>query len=291
MENKSTEENMLKLITKVNNSQNAMGSKISAKINDLMEQISEIKDDIDGIKNTLEEECHKCESNIDNTKDDLKAVDTRIKSVEDRINNIPENLKIQEIYNSNKEELLAIELKLKTLDEEQRKLTKYVKQSDKTIQAACEGPKTAKEETKIDDNYEENIFGATTFFNCNYCTMNFNNYDSLKSHIACNHLRAFKCQHCDRRFRKCYDLEEHLVNVHEEEKMYNCDICELRFVTNWRYKKHIDAHNNNKARTCHYFNNNKDCPYAKRGCKFQHKMADQCQFTNTCTRKMCQFQH
>ena len=43
-------------------------------------------------------------------------------------------------------------------------------------------------------------------------------------------------------------------------------------------------------RFCHYYNNQKNCPYEDIGCKFKHEWAPDCKFL-TCKNILCQFKH
>ena len=45
-----------------------------------------------------------------------------------------------------------------------------------------------------------------------------------------------------------------------------------------------------KAPFCHYFNNNKECPYDSR-CRFRHEQSRECSKGNYCQRYLCQFRH
>ena len=47
----------------------------------------------------------------------------------------------------------------------------------------------------------------------------------------------------------------------------------------------------NCLKFCHYFNNNKKCPYSDIGCMFKHESAPNCIFRDKCSKKLCQFQH
>ena len=42
---------------------------------------------------------------------------------------------------------------------------------------------------------------------------------------------------------------------------------------------------------CHYFNNNKVCPFNDIGCMFKHSESDKCRFGENCQFKLCQFRH
>ena len=41
---------------------------------------------------------------------------------------------------------------------------------------------------------------------------------------------------------------------------------------------------------CHYYNNQKECPYFKVGCMYKHEKSGKCK-AFICTRQMCQFEH
>jgi hypothetical protein len=60
---------------------------------------------------------------------------------------------------------------------------------------------------------------------------------------------------------------------------------------NWRLKKHQQWHSSQSVKKCHYFNNNKECPYEKLGCMFDHALAGICQFGRRCSNELCSFQH
>ena len=50
-------------------------------------------------------------------------------------------------------------------------------------------------------------------------------------------------------------------------------------------------HENKNMKKCHYYNNLKACPYEDIGCKFEHKVSEQCYFQKQCRNKLCQFRH
>ena len=49
-------------------------------------------------------------------------------------------------------------------------------------------------------------------------------------------------------------------------------------------------HKDTSAPYCHYYNNQKECPFFKVGCMFKHERSGKCKFNN-CSRKLCQFEH
>ena len=100
---------------------------------------------------------------------------------------------------------------------------------------------------------------------------------------------SINCKECDAKFSKNCDFEKHMVNEHQQEKEFTCDDCGKRFYLSWRLKKHVEMHKK-ESKACHYFNNNKVCPYNEIGCMFEHKKLGLCG-RKTCTRNLCPFQH
>ena len=88
----------------------------------------------------------------------------------------------------------------------------------------------------------------------------FKDKNTLRIHINNDHLKVIECKDCKIQFQKISDLEEHLIDEHKTKKNYKCEECEMTFVMEWQLKKHVRDHQDNKQRTCHYFNNNVECP-------------------------------
>ena len=59
----------------------------------------------------------------------------------------------------------------------------------------------------------------------------------------------------------------------------------------WRLLKHKSIHDSDKNRPCHYYNNNKVCPFEELGCKFAHKISGECKYSKACKNKLCSFEH
>ena len=55
-------------------------------------------------------------------------------------------------------------------------------------------------------------------------------------------------------------------------------------------QKHIQATHDDVTIFCHYFNNQKDCPYDDE-CVFVHEESAICKFGNGCERLLCMFKH
>ena len=65
----------------------------------------------------------------------------------------------------------------------------------------------------------------------------------------------------------------------------------MKFFLNWRLKKHEALHTSQITRNCHYFNNNKRCPFDDLGCMFAHRESDICKFDQVCSKSLCSYKH
>ena len=86
--------------------------------------------------------------------------------------------------------------------------------------------------------------------------------------------KVIKCDQCHETFEKNCDLEHHMED-HEKAKEHKCDVCRKEFFLRWRLKKHMKVHTD-EAQFCHFFNNEKDCPYELIGCMFKHERSGKC---------------
>ena len=127
---------------------------------------------------------------------------------------------------------------------------------------------------------------------CENCDVVLADKAQLKQHIKTKHRRRIICRICEQSFEESFNLEEHLISEHKKSKGFKCTKCECSFVLKWRLKKHSEGHRSGiKVKTCHYFNNNKVCPYEFVGCMFQHAEAKECPSSNSCSKTKCQFRH
>ena len=127
---------------------------------------------------------------------------------------------------------------------------------------------------------------------CKKCDACFESNKNLKKHINEIHATKIKCVSCEKTFQKNCELEIHIKASHKEIKEYDCDKCDQKFVLKWRLLKHASIHSNNiTVKKCHYFNNNKACPYEEVGCMFAHIKADTCKFGKSCSNNLCSYQH
>ena len=102
--------------------------------------------------------------------------------------------------------------------------------------------------------------------------------------------KPFTCDHCEDEFDLSWKLEQHMTN-HQESKKYSCSQCAKTFCMEWRLRKHTSLHDNIYRKKCHFYNNDKKCPYEEIGCMYKHELAGKCDLGLKCKRKLCQFQH
>ena len=126
-------------------------------------------------------------------------------------------------------------------------------------------------------------------FKCRICDEELENVSALKEHKeehnSCQ--GEHQCEECEKRFKKEEQLEAHKKTVH---KKYECDECEKIFDFEGNLEKHRQAAHEDVELFCHYFNNDKDCPYEEE-CIFVHEESEICKFGKSCERKMCMYRH
>ena len=75
-----------------------------------------------------------------------------------------------------------------------------------------------------------------------------------------NHPRIIQCVECKKIFKNRYEVEIHRITFHKEERSFNCDECESKFIVAWRLKKYKEMHRNAELQTCHYLIMGKHVP-------------------------------
>ena len=230
MENKLTDKKILETIKKVNDALNAMGQKMAKKINELMEDISELREEVNNMKN-----CN-CDCELNKREVDY---DKEIKHIEN-------------MYQNNRDKIVEITLKLSNLEKELKK----------TLTNGVKDHHLSKNASKKNDQPQKNI----------------QEY-------------MYHCDECGEKFTDCYSFDIHKVTFHDSEQNYQCNECEIRFFSDWKLKKHMRIHQTISTRKCHYFNNNKQCPFEKFGCKFLHLESDNCKYASNCNRTKCPYRH
>ena len=123
---------------------------------------------------------------------------------------------------------------------------------------------------------------------CNKCDKTFPNSSTVRNHqVDHSSLNInFKCDQCERKFDEDWKLSAH-IKEHAKKK---CDRCNKVFKCEDIKKKHIQITHENVKLFCHFFNNEKLCPYEEE-CIFLHKDSSLCKYGALCERNNCMFKH
>ena len=137
-----------------------------------------------------------------------------------------------------------------------------------------------------------NIKQTKPHFKCKRCQEKFQSEKGLNNHKASCQSQMIKCTVCTKIFSKNNELEAHIKSEHEEVEKFQCEKCDMTFVLKWRFEKHTKMHQENQNnKFCHYFNNDKKCPFSYIGCMFKHEDSVMCKYNKKCNRMLCQFKH
>jgi hypothetical protein len=127
-----------------------------------------------------------------------------------------------------------------------------------------------------------------TDLRCNTCKKDFESFKDLKKHKSEHETQneIFTCSLCERTFNEDWKMNAHM-KMH---KNYNCDQCGKNFKYLELLNKHIKISHENIKIYCHYFNNQKICPFDEK-CIFLHQEAKICKYGMLCERMYCMFRH
>ena len=125
-------------------------------------------------------------------------------------------------------------------------------------------------------------------FKCRGCGDKFDILKNLKDHKeeGCSSDKI-KCDECDKYFKDDDKLEDHKKKKHNK---FECDECDKEFRFEVVLEKHKEAAHEEVELFCHYFNNEKDCPFED-ACIYVHEESDHCKFGSLCERKLCMYRH
>ena len=126
-------------------------------------------------------------------------------------------------------------------------------------------------------------------FKCNLCDQLFESRTDLRTHKEAKHvsnLGTFQCELCDQWFDLDWKYNAHMKN----HKQHQCNYCEKSFKRELYKTRHITAVHEDLKIFCHYFNNNKICPFNNQ-CIFLHEPSTDCKYGSKCERINCMYKH
>ena len=126
---------------------------------------------------------------------------------------------------------------------------------------------------------------------CGNCDKSWDTTNCMRNNELSNQNEESKCMLCQEEFREAVNLEDHLVRIHHKHRNFVCNKCNADFVMKQSFRKHIQGHHISSRRTCHYYNNEKDCPFQTVGCRFLHDKATLCRYGDQCSLSKCQYRH
>ena len=134
----------------------------------------------------------------------------------------------------------------------------------------------------------ENIIKKQSKFQCYVCKRKFEKMNDLKNHKEnedCGK-EEYQCDDCEKSYKTNDKLEMH-KKVHQR---FECEECDNQYKFERNLMKHMEAVHGNRTLYCHFYNNDKDCPYDDE-CVFAHEDSPKCKFGKGCERILCMFQH
>ena len=246
--------------------------------------------------------------NVEALKTYTLEINARVGVIEDTLKNDKASFDglIKEKVEGVREDLASLDEKIDTIEEKlEEDLENTEARMDKNISNSIE--KQTQERKKLEELMKENenklkevefnlqkqkeiVKNGESSFKCDECEKSFVNKNERKRHINLQHPKQITCEFCESIFSLSWQYEMHL-ETHSKSKDKKCEVCKKEFYLEWRFKQHMNVHENPNIMNCHYFNNNKMCPYEPVGCKFKHAKSKQCANANICERKLCSQQH
>ena len=141
----------------------------------------------------------------------------------------------------------------------------------------------------LENKYEKCLKNkANPSFICRLCDQECDSVKDLQEHKIEQHSTdgEFKCDECEKLFNSKNQLEKH-EKIHEK---FECEYCDKIFNYEGVLERHIEAVHTDSIIFCHYYNNDKDCPFGD-VCIFEHDEAENCKYGKACERRMCMYSH
>ena len=229
-----------------------------------------VLEDIFNNKNTSKDD--QIVEKMESVKKYLKNLETKMDSVEDKLVNDIESTAARidkDICESNDKQ-----------KHDRKKLKELLEDNKNKLQEVEKNLLVQKETVKKQEQS----------FKCEKCGETFVKIVDRRNHIKLYHPKQFSCDFCDVIFNESWQYEMHLES-HSKTKDKKCGVCGKAFFLEWRFRQHVNVHENPNIKNCHYYNNNKVCPFDTVGCKFKHVKSKQCKNPTNCKNKLCSMQH
>ena len=138
----------------------------------------------------------------------------------------------------------------------------------------------------LEKKYEKSLSKKKNInFKCKTCDEKFGTVKELQNHKeSC--AGTYQCEECDKCFTEESKLDEHMKK-HEK---FPCDECDKVYDYEGTLEKHKSGVHEDFEIFCHFFNNNKDCPFDDQ-CIYLHEESDNCKYGKSCERILCMFKH
>lgn len=144
-----------------------------------------------------------------------------------------------------------------------------------------------KELNEIKSKYEQLSEKTASNVKCNNCEKtSVTAGDVSKPQDYRNSVIQTKCDHCGKVFNEQWKMTAHLKTC----KQNQCEMCDKTFKYEELKKKHMLITHENFRIYCHFYNNEKTCPYDKE-CVFLHEESQICKYGTLCERTYCMFKH
>ena len=267
---------------------------LTAAFRKLAEKQSESDKVIEKLSNKVEALETSINSNSNNLVERINTVREPVRSGEKKISKLDSLGSRQEKI---QEDLDNVNAKLVTLNDEYTVLQLSIKEKENKIDVTDR--RVAQIEQNLNNDTKDNSQktysgkrGENISLECKQCNVQFENVKNMREHMNSMHSMNLHCNICSEHFSAVWKYEEHM-DIHSKEKVHKCEHCGKGFHLQWRMNKHKLMHDSSerKVRKCHYYNNNKTCPFVEIGCKFLHEEAKECFFKNSCHYDKCQFRH
>lgn len=105
---------------------------------------------------------------------------------------------------------------------------------------------------KVHMNEEERAWKKMDMLKCKLCSKVFQDKRKLTAHLACHREPIFPCSFCEKKFKRKYDVQKHILIMHSDldPEGIKCEICQRGFKTKNNLYLHLKIHKKQYAIYC-----------------------------------------